>query len=68
MQGNMIYQCPVIVPTGEIPEASGEEEYMLEAEISMYDVVVMSQPCDLEQEKLDLVLVCPHWMFEEFAK
>ena len=67
LQGDMIYQCPVIVPTGEIPEENGEDEYILEAVVSIYDVVIMSQSCDLEQEKLDLVLVCPHWSFEEFA-
>jgi hypothetical protein len=67
LQGDMIYQCPVIVPTGEVPDETGEEEYILEAEVSIYDAVIMSQSCDLEQEKLDLVLVCPHWPFEEFA-
>jgi hypothetical protein len=66
LQGDMIYQCPVIVPTGEIPDDSGKEEYALEAEITTYDVVIMSQSCDLEQEKLDMVLFCPHWPFEEF--
>lgn len=68
LQGDMIYRCPVVVPTGDIPEEDGGEEYTLEAEIFEYDVVVMSQSCDLEQEKLDLVLVCPHWPFEEFIK
>jgi hypothetical protein len=66
LQGDIIYKCPVLVPTGEIPE-DGSERDALEAEILTYDVVVMSQSCDLEQEKLDLVLVCPHWPFTEFA-
>jgi len=26
-----------------------------------YDVVIVTQSCDLEQEKVDLVLVCPHF-------
>ena len=33
-----------------------------------YDVVVMSQSCDLEQDKLDLVLVCPHWSLDELGQ
>jgi hypothetical protein len=32
-----------------------------------YNVVVMSQTCDLEHDKLDLVLVCPHWSLDEFG-
>ncbi|MBI4488292.1 MAG: hypothetical protein HY694_04345 [Deltaproteobacteria bacterium] len=40
----------------------------IEAEILEYDVVVMSQSCDLEQNKLDLVLVCPHWSLGEFCQ
>lgn len=67
LQGDMIYDCPVIIPTGEILEGVGEEDYLLDGEIFTYDVVVMSQSCDLEQEKLDLVLVCPHWSLEDFA-
>jgi len=32
-----------------------------EADIRVYDVVVMSQSCDLQHDKLHLVLVCPVW-------
>jgi hypothetical protein len=28
----------------------------------------MSQSCDLEQDKLDLVLVCPHYAFSQFVE
>lgn len=67
LQGDMIYECPVIIPTGEILEGIEDQEYLLDVEIFTYDVVIMSQSCDLEQEKLDLVLVCPHWSLEDFA-
>ncbi len=33
----------------------------IRANISEYDVIVMSQSCDLVKKKLDLVLVCPFW-------
>lgn len=68
LQGDFFDRCPVLVPSGEIPEASEGEEYTLDAYIVEYDVIVLSQSCDLEQEKLDLVLVCPHWSLEEFAQ
>jgi len=38
----------------------------MSAEFIEYDVVVMSQMCDLVQRKLDLVLVCPIWHLSEF--
>lgn len=67
VQGDILYRCPVLVPASEIPEDSVADEYLLLGEVLTYDVIVMSQSCDLEQEKLDLVLVCPHWDIREFT-
>ena len=67
-QGDCFDRCPVLVPSVEIPEISEREEHTLDGYILEYDVIVMSQSCDLEQEKLDLVLVCFHWSLEEFAQ
>jgi len=61
LQGDFIKECPVVIPPIEL---SGEVEITIE----QYDVTIMSQSCDLEQDKLDLVLVCPIWplpVFEE---
>jgi hypothetical protein len=60
LQGDFINSCPVVIPPvavelGKVP-----------ADVIEYDVVVMSQSCDLEQRKIDLVLVCPLWSLEEF--
>jgi hypothetical protein len=43
-QGDFLESCPVVVPLF-IPDSSTQE---LEAEILEYNVVVMSQSCDLE--------------------
>lgn len=61
MQGDFIKECPVVIPPSEI---SGD----VEVRIMNYNVVVMSQSCDLVQRKLDLVLVCPIWPLSEFEK
>ena len=61
MQGDFIRDCPVVVPPSEISED-------VEVRIINYDVVIMSQSCDLVQRKLDLVLVCPIWPLSEFEK
>ncbi len=63
-QGDIIFDCPVIVPTFQTAQP---QIISLDADILTYDVIVMSQSCDLEQDKLDLVLVCPHWPLATFA-
>jgi len=61
MQGDFIKNCPVVIPPSEIFDD-------IEVRIINYDVVIMSQSCDLVQRKLDLVLVCPVWSMNEFAR
>ncbi|MBL7117695.1 MAG: hypothetical protein ISS94_02775 [Candidatus Syntrophoarchaeum sp.] len=61
MQGDFIKECPVIIPPSEISDE-------VEVRIINYDVVIMSQSCDLVQRKLDLVLVCPIWPLREFEE
>lgn len=61
LQGDFIKECPVIVPPSEISDE-------MEARVREYNVIVMSQSCDLVQKNLDLVLVCPIWSLSEFEK
>ncbi|MGO9269190.1 MAG: hypothetical protein ACLQOO_02845 [Terriglobia bacterium] len=67
-QSDFLGRCPIIVPPSDfrVPEATEHTEG-IKVGVRTYDVVVMSQSCDLEQEKLDLVLVCPHWSLEELG-
>jgi hypothetical protein len=59
-QGDIIKSCPILVPK---EEKSGK----IKADKNKYDVIVMSQTCDLIYKKLNLVLVCPFWSLTEFA-
>lgn len=61
LQGDFIKECPIVIPPSEISDE-------VEVRIVNYNVVVMSQSCDLAQRKLDLVLVCPIWPLSEFEK
>ena len=63
MQGDFIPECPIIIPPSEISE---EEEF--DVTIRNYDVIIMSQSCDIEYNKIDLVLLCPVWPLEEVEK
>jgi hypothetical protein len=65
-QGDLFPNCPVVLTpsnlrlqdeTGPLPEVT--------AQVKTYNVVVMSQSCDLVEHKLSLVLVCPYWALGE---
>lgn len=62
LQGDFIDSCPVIIPLSLI--GVGE----VKVDVIEYDVIIMSQSCDLAHGKLDLVLVCPVWPLSEFEK
>ena len=55
-QGDLVNSCPTINPVSDSDIGEGKK---LSGDVVEYDVVVMSQSCDLEHEKIDLVLVCP---------
>jgi len=61
LQGDFVKECPVIVPPSEIFDE-------VQARFIEYNVIVMSQSCDLMQKNLDLVLVCPIWSLSEFER
>lgn len=60
-QGDYLLNCPVPV-FSEIPQ----ENLALEVEIGKADVIVVTQSCDLENNKADLVALCPIYRLEDF--
>ncbi len=63
-QGDLFPECPVVLTpanlslqskAGPLPEVA--------AQVKTYNLVVMSQSCDLVQHKLSLV--CPYWSLSE---
>lgn len=62
-QGDLIKSCPIVLPPNQL---EGLEEY--EFEIIDYDVIIMSQSCDLEQEKVKNVLVSPYTTFNNYLE
>jgi len=59
-QGDFLENIPVIIPPGSI--GPNQE---IEVNVEEYNVIVMSQSCDLRNEKLDFVMVCPYWPLSE---
>lgn len=62
LQGDFINSCPIVIPPTAIESAK------VSAEVIEYDVAILSQSCDLEQKKIDLVLVCPVWPLSKFEE
>ncbi len=62
LQGDFVDECPIAVPRA--PLKKGRVPF----EATEYNIVVMSQSCDLVQKKLELVLVCPVFPLEEICE
>jgi hypothetical protein len=63
-QGDFVLDCPIIIP----PEKFIGTKESQEVFGNTYDVIIMSQSCDLQHEKLKIVLVCPFWHLSDFAE
>jgi hypothetical protein len=62
LQGDLLLSCHVPVPVqGSVLKEGDTPSF----EIIEYDVIIMSQSCDLVSRKLDLVLVCPIWKLSD---
>ena len=68
-QGDLIFDCPLL------SWDSMSIQFNIENEIESLqgaataicaDVIVMTQACDLEQKKVDNVILCPHVSIEEY--
>lgn len=62
-QGDMIIDCPIIIPPSKIDE--GDEP---EIEIKLINSIILSQSCDLVNNKIDIVLVCPFYPLKVFIE
>jgi hypothetical protein len=65
-QGDFFYQCPVLEPEWNAEAWEREEGLQLRGAVTYYSVVIMSQSCDLVQDKLRSAIVCPFMPIEDF--
>ncbi|MCU0444294.1 MAG: hypothetical protein MUE85_05200 [Microscillaceae bacterium] len=61
-QGDLIPNCPIVMPPQNLQV---NNEY--EIEVKTYDVAIMSQSCDLENGKVEIVLACPFFTFTDYV-
>jgi hypothetical protein len=65
-QGDLISGCQVALPTKDLIGASENDE--IPVKTLVYDVVVLTQSCDLALGKTDYVIVCPHFDLAQAKK
>jgi hypothetical protein len=58
LQGDLIVNCPIIIPPNSF------EQQELQAKEA--NVIVMSQSCDIVNNKVEIILVCPYVTLEDF--
>ena len=62
-QGDIIGNCPIPIPNVAIYKAIVEEKNEVDEpiEIKEADVIILSQACDIENEKVESLVMCPVW-------
>jgi hypothetical protein len=65
-QGDFITNCPIIQPPNNISLDKGQLLIDQELVIKTLDAVVVSQSCDLENNKIEIALVCPFYPIDYF--
>jgi hypothetical protein len=58
-QGDLLRACPVLVPVSILPFPLAD--HSITADLRTFDVVVMTQSCDLANDKTEDIILCPHW-------
>ena len=67
-QGDFFFSCPVVEPSARMESLTPGSKSDTEVEIGEYDLLVLSQSCDLAFGKLETVLMCPHWPLDQYGK
>jgi len=63
-QGDYVFNCPVPVFVEQFPKEQSEIE--IGVDIELYDLIIVTQSCDLEQNKVRLVAMCPIYSLENY--
>lgn len=68
-QGDLIFDCPVLVWKNDIPSLDEKDEVKIlksSVECLYEDVIVMTQACDLEHNKVKNITLCKHVSISDY--
>ena len=63
LQGDFVPECPILIPPSTIKT---DDEPKID--IQLIDSVILSQSCDLANNHIDIVLVCPYYSLKTFIE
>ncbi len=66
-QGEYLEECPVIIVSDIVVSDALKSAKELDAKIEIRNLLVMTQSCDLAQNKAQSVALCPIYSLEELA-
>jgi hypothetical protein len=70
-QGDIILDCPIVQWAAKPVELNLDQEcetLVSLTEVAKADLIVMTQACDLEQNKVANVILCPHLPLEKYRE
>ena len=72
-QGDILADCPLLIPASDPDEVllkavqGVDEKLSAEIPVLKASLIVMTQACDLEHDKVNSVVLCPIWPLAEFS-
>lgn len=71
-QGDILVDCPLLLPNPEeifvrALEGSGEK-LSTDIPVKQATLIVMTQACDIANQKVNSIVLCPIWPLEEYSK
>jgi hypothetical protein len=66
-QGDVLFKCPTIEMTDNFTVRDIKQSENLPIKLSYRNMIVISQSCDLEDENIDYVQLCPVYPLESLA-
>lgn len=71
-QGDILSDCPLVVPNADdvlLQVVRGAEETLTtEIPVKKANLIVMTQACDIAQNKVESIVLCPIWTLDDFSK
>ena len=68
-QGDIIEECSVIIPNEQhYQDILENRENKTRFDIKIVDGIVLSQSCDIQNEKIESIIICPIWPLRKFIE
>ena len=69
-QGDIIFDCKIPIPNLSVYDAiqNNYEESLEPIEVKSANLIILSQACDIENGKIDSIVLCPVWKLSDLME